>query len=125
MHRSRLVSALVDVPADLYQPAARFWASALGREGRTDEEDPDYVDLGEVTPGFRMMVQRVDAPVRVHLDIETDDIDAEVTRLELLGAAKLPQVETWWEMRDPAGLLFCVVRVQLSDAFERYATTWP
>jgi hypothetical protein len=125
MHRSRLVSALVDVPADVYQPTAAFWASALGCEGRADEEDPDYFDLGEVTPGFRMMVQRVDDPVRVHLDIETDDVDAEVARLELLGATTLRHIETWWVMRDPAGLLFCVVRVQLPDAFERYATTWP
>ena len=31
-------------------------------------------------------VQTVDHPSRVHLDIETDDIEAEVRRLEGLGA---------------------------------------
>jgi hypothetical protein len=77
-----------------------------------------------VIPGLTFMVQRVGAEARLHLDIETDDVEAEVVRLEALGAERVRPVETWWVMRDPAGLLFCVVRVQNPDAFERQATTW-
>jgi hypothetical protein len=62
---------------------------------------------------------------RIHLDLETDNVEAEVRRLEALGAERVRQVKTWWIMRDPAGVLFCVVNVQLPEAFERYATTWP
>jgi hypothetical protein len=125
MHRSRFVATLIDVPADLYETTASFWSAALGAEATVEEDDPDYTDLGEVTPGISMMIQRVGAPARVHLDVETDDVEAEVARLETLGAARVDQVRSWWIMRDPAGLLFCVVRVQLPEAFEKHATTWP
>jgi hypothetical protein len=29
------------------------------------------------------------------------------------------QIKTWWVMRDPAGLPFCVVRVQTGELFEQ------
>jgi hypothetical protein len=72
------------------------------------------------------MVQRIgdEAPARVHLDVETDIVEAEVCRLEKLGATRVEAVKSWWVMRDPAGLLFCVVRVQSPAAFEAHATTW-
>jgi hypothetical protein len=124
MHRSRLTSALVDVPEADYDREVSFWAAATGAGPVQEPENPDYTDLDEVTPGMRMMVQRVGAPARVHLDIETDDVDAEVSRLEKLGATRVEKIKTWWVMRDPAGVLFCVVRVQIPDAFERHARTW-
>jgi len=61
---------------------------------------------------------------RVHLDIETDDIDAEVRRLEALGARRIAQVKRWWVMETPTGQRFCVVRPQRSD-FEAGANVWP
>jgi len=126
MHRSRLVAALVDVPAEHFAVETGFWEGALGRshEADTADPDPDYADFGEVIPGFQFYVQRVGAPARVHLDIETDDVEAEVLRLEALGATRVEQIKNWWVMQDPAGLLFCVVRVQVPDAFERDAVTW-
>jgi hypothetical protein len=60
----------------------------------------------------------------VHLDIETDDVEAEVRRLEALGATRVEVVKTWQIMRDPAGLVFCVVRVQSPAEFAAHATTW-
>jgi hypothetical protein len=125
MHRSKLTAALVDVPADLYDREVGFWSHAIGREPSEIEGNPDYADLGQPVPGFQVMVQRVDAAPRVHLDIETDDVEAEVRRLEALGAERVAQVQSWWVMRDPAGLRFCVVRVQTGDAFEPLANRWP
>jgi hypothetical protein len=125
MHRSRLTAALVDVPDSSYDSSVRFWAGALGVEPQFDAGNPEYADMGEATPGFQMYVQQVGAPARVHLDIETDNVEAEVARLEGLGATRVTQVKSWWVMRDPAGLLFCVVRVQLPEAFERHAREWP
>jgi hypothetical protein len=69
-------------------------------------------------------VQAVDHPSRVHLDIETDDIEAEVRRLEALGARRIAAVNTWWVMEAPTGQRFCVVRVQTSHFAER-ARQWP
>jgi hypothetical protein len=124
MHRSRLTAALIDVPEERYRDVIRFWSGALGAEAEIDDDDPDYASLGEPIPGFQFMVQQVDAPARIHLDIETDDVDAEVARLEACGAERVEKIESWWVMRDPAGILFCVVRVQDVGAFERDARTW-
>jgi hypothetical protein len=124
MHRSRLTAALIDVSPEDYDRETSFWSAALGAPVDPDTQDPDYAELGEVLPGLIVMVQRVGAPARVHLDIETDDVEAEVARLEAIGASRVQQVKSWWVMRDPAQLLFCVVRVQNPEAFERDAKTW-
>lgn len=125
MHRSKLCAALVDVPEDAFDDTVRFWAAALGvTEPETSPQNPEFVGLGWVTPGVELMIQRVGAPARVHLDIETDDVDAEVARLQALGATEVQRVKTWVVMRDPAGLLFCVVRPQSPD-FPAGAKEWP
>jgi Glyoxalase-like domain len=59
---------------------------------------------------FWLLVQRLDqGPARVHIDIHTDDLPAETARLEELGAERVQQVHSWQVMRDPAGMLFCVI----------------
>jgi hypothetical protein len=65
----------------------------------------------------------VDHPSRVHLDIETDDIEAEVRRLEALGAKRIKEVQTWWVMEAPTGQRFCVVRASTAE-FNRRASVW-
>jgi hypothetical protein len=59
-----------------------------------------------------VQIQQVDHDSRVHLDIETDDIAAEVARLEQLGAKVAKRLERWVVMEAPTGQRFCVVRVQ-------------
>jgi hypothetical protein len=126
MHRSRLTGVLFDVPPSVADAEIAFWSGALGGPQRTDAEESEYVHLEGLFSGLEVMVQRVgdDAPARIHLDIETDDVEAEVARLEDLGATKVRAVKTWWIMRDPAGLLFCVVQVQSPEEFKVHATTW-
>jgi predicted enzyme related to lactoylglutathione lyase len=124
-HRSRLTSVLVDVPAADHQRTAAFWSAALGREAKTYEKFPEYVSYGEATPGIEFMVQSTgDSVPRVHLDIETDDVEAEVARLIALGAVEVERHHSWVVMRDPAGAVFCVVTVQIKEAFEQHATNW-
>jgi hypothetical protein len=74
--------------------------------------------------GLHIEVQKVAHESRLHLDIETDDIEAEVQRLEKLGAMRVKQIRSWWVMEAPTSQRFCVVRVQSPD-FERLATRWP
>ncbi|HRN61694.1 MAG TPA: VOC family protein, partial [Luteimonas sp.] len=88
------------------------WGAALGLA----VTDPDDGGLGiydkfEPGPGgLHIEVQKVAHPSRVHLDIETDDIEAEVRRLEALGAKRVQQVRNrWWVMEAPTGHRFCVV----------------
>lgn len=120
MHRSRLCAISIDVPAEHEAASVQFWSGALGGTPKSDGDE--YTTVGSVA-GREVFVQRVDAPARYHLDIETDDVDAEVARLEALGATKVEQIHTWWVMQDPAGQLFCVVRPQTAD-FPGDATTW-
>ena len=71
----------------------------------------------------RRRIQRVDHESRAHLDIETDDVEAETSRLEGLGARRIAKVKTWWVMEAPTGQRFCVVRPQRAD-FEKNANVW-
>jgi predicted enzyme related to lactoylglutathione lyase len=124
-HRSRLTSVLVDVPAGDHQRTATFWSKALGREGKVYDKFPEYLILGEVTPGIEFMIQATDDPgPRVHFDIETDDVEAEVKRLEGLGATEIARHHSWVVMKDPGGTVFCVVTIQVKESFEQHATTW-
>jgi len=124
VHRSKLTAVLADVPPECFTDEVEFWAGAVGQRPVIDDADPDYAELGRPVPGMQFMVQRIGGPARFHLDIETDDIDAEVARLEAIGASRVVLLQSWWVMRDPAGLLFCVVRVQPGSDFDALATTW-
>jgi hypothetical protein len=124
-HRSRLCQVIVDVPPADYEREISFWSAALGREPRHPPAFPEYVELGEVTPGVLFDVQSVGEPTpRVHLDLETDDVEAEVARLVALGATEQERLHDWVIMKDPAGTVFCVVPVQIAASFEAHATTW-
>lgn len=125
MHRSRLQVVLIDHPPGVADDGCRFWARAIGQhpDARPQPDSP-YTRIAELGNGVVLVHQRLGAGApRVHLDIETDDVEAEVRRLEALGAERVALVEGWWQMRDPAGLLFCVVPVQSTD-FPAHSTEW-
>lgn len=56
--------------------------------------------------GMNIEVQKVDHPSPVHLDIESTDVEAEVARLETLGAKRLNRVEDWVVMEAPPATAF-------------------
>ena len=126
MHKSKLAGFIVDCRTDDLMGAARFWADALGMrvEPLSGEEGKTYAGLTANNTGLHIEVQTVDHPSRVHLDIETDDIGAEVARLEALGARRVAQVKSWWVMEAPTGHRFCVVSSEGSPDFESKATVW-
>jgi len=125
MHRSRINGILIDCNTDDIQAAARFWAEALGRP--IDPDHPgtrgNYVMLETPADEISVQIQRVDHESRIHLDIETDDIQAEVARLEKAGATVDTRMERWVVMRAPSGQRFCIVRAQRAG-FPKGATTW-
>ena len=125
MHKSRLAGFIIDCRTDDLDQAGLFWSQALGYSLKksASAEDTQYKLLDTPSDDLHIEVQKVDHPSRVHLDIEADDIEAEVSRLEKLGAKRVAQVRTWWVMEAPTGQRFCVVRVQRSD-FEANANTW-
>ena len=125
MHHSRLCAVLIDCKTDDVDEAARFWGQALGRP--VDYDHPatrgPYRMLATQPDEPIVQIQRVSHESRVHLDIETDDIPAEVARLEQLGAAVVERLERWVVMAAPTGQRFCVVRVQ-RPGFPKNANGW-
>lgn len=112
-HRSRLAGFIIDCKTDDLDAAAAFWSDALGLPlGEVSGEEVDtYVKLDDGPGELHIEVQKVAHPSRVHLDIESDDIDAEATRLEALGAKRIGFVHRWWVMEAPTGQRFCVVKM--------------
>jgi hypothetical protein len=126
VHRSRLFGIFIDTPAAEAGSAAGFWSAALGVPARSVVGEEQFTALDGAIPGLIVDIQAVDDEPRYHVDIETDDVSAEVARLTALGA-KL--VSRWLEchtLRAPGGHLLCVVPVHSEpETFHRLARTWP
>ena len=126
MHQSRVYALLIDTPEADAAPAAAFWSAALGVTASPEPQEPQFTRLHQALPGLVTVVQAVDDAPRFHLDIETDNVEAETARLLALGAV---QVSQWLEchvLRAPGGHLVCVIPVHSDPAaFKAQATTWP
>ncbi|WAC55683.1 VOC family protein [Gordonia sp. SL306] len=96
-------------------PLANWWSEQIGGSIHAENEGFFVVvsmGVGKPLLGF----QKVDDPTpgknRLHLDMSTDDLTAEVDRLIAAGATKiadraLPGLE-WVTLADPDGNQFCV-----------------
>jgi len=127
MHKSRLSGFIIDCQGAELNGSARFWGGALGMPVHAfpPPEGDTYARLLDTQRALHIEVQTVEHASRVHLDIETDNIDAEVVRLEALGARRVQQVKSWWVMEAPTGHRFCVVSARGSPGFEEQASVWP
>jgi catechol 2,3-dioxygenase-like lactoylglutathione lyase family enzyme len=125
MHKSKLAGFIIDCETPDLKAASEFWSKALGMEAIAlpGAEGEKYVRLQDPQDELHIEVQKVDHASRVHIDIETDDIEAEVKRLERLGAKRVGTVESWCVMEAPTGQKFCVVR-SASPGFDRKANVW-
>ena len=126
MHKSRLAGFIIDCQTPDLTAAAQFWSAALGlalKTASSKSQDAAYRSFDTGPNGLDIEVQSVEHASRVHLDIETYDVEAEVARLVNLGAKRVQAVHTWWVMEAPTGQRFCVVRPQRSY-FAAGAKTW-
>ena len=122
-HRSRLSHFVIDVD-DLAQ-GTQFWSAALGAiEERIDESSRHtYRRLRLPDSEIRILLQRTDdeknSKERMHIDIETDNVEQEVQRLEALGAVRYDhQTERgfdFWVLHDPFGNEFCVLQPEFPE----------
>jgi predicted enzyme related to lactoylglutathione lyase len=123
MHRSRLCHLVIDVP-DL-DHGVWFWSAVLNA---TEEPLPEqsrhvYRQLRLPDSEIRILLQKTNdakaSKERMHLDLEADDIEAEVSRLEALGATRWDrQAERgfeFWVLRDPWGNEFCVLQPEFPE----------
>ncbi|MFI6325983.1 VOC family protein [Nonomuraea sp. NPDC050556] len=124
-HYSRVYKAVIDVPEADHPAELAFWRGATGWELPEFAGQEEYHGSRAPHGGFALLLQRLDeGSPRVHLDIHTDDLEAEVARLEALGATRVGMVRQWWVMRDPAGLPFCVLPQPPGTLHDGNAQRW-
>jgi predicted enzyme related to lactoylglutathione lyase len=126
MHHSRLCTIVIDCQVDDLTAATAFWSKAFGKPIASADQDGDgkYAELKTGDDEPIIVLQRVGHPSRVHLDIETDDLEAEATRLEALGAKRIEFMHgRWWVMEAPTGQRFCIVRKQRKE-FGPHLNRW-
>jgi predicted enzyme related to lactoylglutathione lyase len=127
MHRSRLCHFVIDV-SDLEQGVS-FWSAALNavEEPLPERSRPIYRRLRLPDSEIRILLQKTNdektSKERMHIDLETDNIEAEVERLETLGAKRLDHQQErefeFWVMRDPWGNEFCVLQPEFPEILAR------
>jgi hypothetical protein len=117
-HRSRLVQVCLDVPHGRIDEETRFWRTITGW---TFEHSVEDAFAGHLKPGaggsLQLLLQELGADdpatvTRAHLDLGADDREAEVARLEALGARRVEDGRGWVVMEDPVGQVFCVTGQQ-------------
>lgn len=124
-HYSRLSKIVIDVPEHVHQPELTFWQGAMGLALTQFGRFPEYHGADLHGQDIGMLVQRIGGGhARMHVDIHTDNLAAEIARLEALGAKREFQAHSWWVMSDPAGLLFCVIPEDPGMLNDQNAKRW-
>lgn len=101
--------------------AANFWCTLLGYRRSVEDPVGDYLSLLPAnSEGLELLLQRVPElkrqKNRLHLDLRTPDISAEVGRAISIGARQLtdePLEEDGWRwhlLADPDGNEFCILQ---------------
>ena len=124
MHKSRLGNIVIDCRTNDLLSEARFWSAALGCPLPKGLDPASRFIQIETSPSdVRIIIQRVSHEPRAHLDIETDSIEAEVARMEALGATIVSRKDEWVVMQAPSGHRFCVGS-PYRGGFDEEANTW-
>ena len=111
--------ATVVVNVQDMERAVRFWGAVLGYRPRESDWDPEFMMLVDPSgKGTPVSLQLTDAPprepVRVHIDLYTDEQARHVERLVGLGASRVddwpyPDDADFVVLRDPDSNEFCVI----------------
>lgn len=132
MHRSRVCQFVIDV-SDLDQGVA-FWTAALDAEEEETSEASRHIYRRIRPPDseIRILLQKTGdlktSKERMHIDLETDNVEAEVERLEKLGAVRWDHQQErgfdFWVLADPWGNEFCVLEAEFPELLAR-RRAWP
>jgi hypothetical protein len=110
-HRSRLVQICLDSPPDLHEAEVAFWQAATDWRWSPSQNPPFAGKLyGHTNVQFLLQELGPDdgaTCTRAHIDLGTDDLEAEAARLVALGAVRRWDGSGWISLADPNGMLFC------------------
>jgi predicted enzyme related to lactoylglutathione lyase len=131
-HRSRLCQFVID--CDDLDQGVEFWSAALDatEEQLSAQSRHIYRRLRLPDAEIRVLLQLTHdeklSKERMHLDLESDDVEAEVRRLEALGAVRWDHQQErgydFWVLRDPWGNEFCVLQPEFPELLAR-RRPWP
>jgi hypothetical protein len=112
--RSLVDQMCLDIPPQLFNREATFWAAPTGWERRKGSRTEfEYLVRPPEIP-LRLLLQRLDQDqldaCRAHLDLACDNVIPEQRRHELLGATRMRMMPNWTTMRSPAGSEYCITR---------------
>lgn len=123
-YHSRVSTLMIDCLADRFEDSIAFWTRALGfAKPRRPADNQKYLTLGRLEGPLFVRLQKVGTDPGYHLDIESDDINAEADRLEAAGANRKYRLKRWWVLEDASGNAFCVIRPE-SEGFPEGANRW-
>ena len=109
--RSGVEQLCFDVPPAMYESEAAFWTAYTGFERERGEPDEFENLLRPAWSPLRFLLQRLDSDApgcTAHLDLASDDREAEVRRHESLGARITRDGRGWTTLSDPVGSTYCV-----------------
>jgi predicted enzyme related to lactoylglutathione lyase len=125
-----LAQFVIDV--DDLDRGVTFWSAVFDadEEPLNPASSKVYRRLRLPDADVRILLQLTDDPKagkeRMHPDLETDDVEAEVRRLEALGATRWSHQQErgydFWVMPDPSGNEFCVLQTEFPDLLAQRRT---
>jgi predicted enzyme related to lactoylglutathione lyase len=131
MHKSKLYLIAIDVK-DL-DASFDFWSKALKVTLDPSEQNDEAICRRLTIPGsgvslfLRKVREKVHAINHVHLDIGTDDLEAERKRLENIGAKTIRYIDdfknSYYVMEDPDRNVFCIVKPEYNEVLDN-ANIW-
>jgi len=120
-----MANRLSGITIDCVDPTAlaTFWSRLLDRPVSSEHEGPDWATVGSrLDQAPRLTFQRVSEPkhgkVRLHLDVQVEDIDEGRAQVEDLGGRWTGQRHDYpgegvvMVMADPEGHEFCLVQYE-------------
>jgi hypothetical protein len=113
-HRSRLVQICIDSPNSRHGAEVDFWRAATGGRWVAGGDESEFA--GKLYPDegpVQLLLQRLGdeseaSSTGAHIDLGTDNLEAETNRLVALGAVMVTPGRGWNVLRDPVGMTFCV-----------------
>jgi predicted enzyme related to lactoylglutathione lyase len=125
----RATTTVFVIDVDDLDRGIAFWSAALDatEEPLSEKSHHIYRRLRLPDAEIRVLLERTDdekvSKERMHLDLETDDVETEVRRLEALGATRWDHQQergfVFWVMRDPWGNEFCVLPPEFPELLAR------
>ncbi len=119
------LGAVLDRPAQLVATTDAFWSQALGwAVGKAWRDYPQFHHLEPPKGDSHVLIQTVEGPPRLHLDLYAAEVDEQSARIAGLGAALGQRRAHWQVLTSPAGFEFCVVHDE-GGHHRPVPRTWP